>query len=270
MACSLGSEPTRLQPECANITSMLMSHAVLILAALWAGAQNALAGGGSFITFPALLYAGLDPRAANITSSIALFPGQVTTGLAGRSLIASAAGLSIRTLIVLSLIGGAAGAVLLLATPVSVFTRLVPYLVLFATAVFAWGSFLRKPRDATAPPQLTARSAAILQLLIAVYGGYFGGGIGILMLAALTAAGMAVRHAGATKNMLASMMGASSVAVFVVETRFDWRIVAMVAVAAIIGGQLGVLILRRINETALRVGITVIGVALTIGLFVRS
>jgi uncharacterized membrane protein YfcA len=270
MGSSLGFDPTHLQPKCAKIAPMGMSHAVLILAALWAGAQNALAGGGSFITFPALLYVGLDPRAANITSSIALFPGQVTTGLAGRGLIASAAGLSIRTLIVLSLIGGAAGAVLLLATPVSVFTHLVPYLVLFATAVFAWGSFLRKQRDPAATPQLTPRSAAVLQLLIAVYGGYFGGGIGILMLAALTAAGMAVRHAGATKNMLASMMGASSVAVFVVETRFDWRIVAVVAVAAIIGGQLGVLILRRINETALRVGITVIGVALTIGLFVRS
>ncbi len=270
MGSSLGFDPTHLQPKCAKIAPMGTSHAVLILAALWAGAQNALAGGGSFITFPALLYVGLDPRAANITSSIALFPGQVTTGLAGRGLIASAAGLSIRTLIVLSLIGGAAGAVLLLATPVSVFTHLVPYLVLFATAVFAWGSFLRKQRDPAATPQLTPRSAAVLQLLIAVYGGYFGGGIGILMLAALTAAGMAVRHAGATKNMLASMMGASSVAVFVVETRFDWRIVAVVAVAAIIGGQLGVLILRRINETALRVGITVIGVALTIGLFVRS
>jgi len=249
---------------------MIMTHGVLILAALWAGAQNALAGGGSFITFPALLYAGLDPRAANITSAIALFPGQVTTGIAGRNLIASAAGLSIRTLIVLSLVGGAVGAVLLLKTPVSVFTRLVPYLVLFATVVFAWGSFFGRARPADAPPQLNARGAALLQFLIAVYGGYFGGGIGILMLAALTAAGMAVRHAGATKNMLASMMGASSVAVFVVETRFDWRIVAMVAVAAIAGGQLGVLILRRVNEKALRVGITAIGVALTIGLFVRG
>jgi uncharacterized membrane protein YfcA len=269
-AHSLGFEQAHRQPKYAKIAAMTPSHGVLILAALWAGAQNALAGGGSFITFPALLYAGLDPRAANITSSIALFPGQVTTSLAGRNLIEGVAGLSIRLLIVLSLIGGAAGAILLLETPVSVFTHLVPYLVLFATVVFAWGSFLRGPRAPDAPPQLTPRSAAIAQFLIAVYGGYFGGGIGILRLAARPAAGWAVRQAGATKNLLASMMGASSVAVFVVETRFDWRIVVMVGTAAIVGGQLGVLILRRVNETALRIGITAIGAALSIGLFVRT
>jgi len=87
---------------------MSLAVLVLILASFIAGAQNALAGGGSFLTFPALLYAGLDPRAANITSAIALFPGQLTTGFAGRSMLSSAAGLSIRTLIILSLVGGGA------------------------------------------------------------------------------------------------------------------------------------------------------------------
>ena len=132
---------------------MSLALIVLILASFIAGAQNALAGGGSFLTFPALLYFGLDPRAANITSAIALFPGQITTGFAGRSMLSGAAGLSIRNLIILSLVGGGLGAVLLLLTPVSVFTHLVPYLVLFATVVFAWGSFLRKPRPAPPPPR---------------------------------------------------------------------------------------------------------------------
>lgn len=249
---------------------MTWAHGVLILAAFVAGAQNALAGGGTFITFPALLYAGLDPRAANITSAVALFPGQVTTGWSGRSLVTGVAGLGVRTLIVLSLIGGALGAVLLLATPVSVFTRLVPYLVLFATGVFAWGSFLRKPRAAHESPHIGVRAAAAAQLLIGVYGGYFGGGIGILMLATLTAAGVAVRNAGATKNVLASMMGGSSVLVFLFQMKFDWWIVVCVAVAAISGGQLGVFLLRRINERVLRVGITAIGLLLTIGLFLRA
>ncbi len=249
---------------------MTLAHLVLAVAAFAAGAQNALAGGGTFITFPALLYAGLDPRAANITSAVALFPGQVTTGLSGVALVRSAVGLSVRTLILLSLIGGALGALLLLATPVSVFTRLVPYLVLFATAVFAWGSFFRKARAEGAPSPIGPRTAAVAQFAIAVYGGYFGGGIGILMLAALTAAGMAVRHAGATKNLLAAMMGGSSVLVFLFQMRFDWRVVLIVAVAAILGGQLGVFLLRRINETALRIGITAIGLTLTVVLFVRS
>ena len=249
---------------------MSLAYIVLILASFAAGAQNALAGGGSFLTFPALLYAGLDPRAANITSAIALFPGQITTGIAGRSMLSRAAGLPIRTLIILSLAGGALGAVLLLLTPVSVFTHLVPFLVLFATAVFAWGSFFRKARPAGAPPQVGPKTAAILQLAISVYGGYFGGGIGILMLAALTAAGLAVRHAGATKNVLSGVMNASAVIIFIARTHIDWKIILYVAIAAVAGGQLGVFLLRRINETVLRIGITGIGIGLTIGLFFKS
>src|SRR5581483_9094644 len=113
---------------------------LLALVAFIAGVQNALAGGGSFLTFPALLVSGLDPRAANITSTIALFPGQVATGLAGRRDVTGLPSLSLRALFLISLIGGAVGAYLLLATPESVFSALVPWLVLFATAVFAWGS----------------------------------------------------------------------------------------------------------------------------------
>jgi uncharacterized membrane protein YfcA len=249
---------------------MHLADVVLVAVAFFAGAQNALAGGGSFLTFPALLYVGLDPRAANITSAIALFPGQITTSLAGRSLVSGAAGLSVAKLFWISLVGGALGAILLLATPVSVFTHLVPYLVLFATVVFAWGSFFQKPRGRDAPPRVGARAAAVIQFFIAVYGGYFGGGIGILMLAALTAAGLAVRNAGATKNVMAGVMNAAAVVLFIWRTKVEWLIVLYVAVAAIIGGQLGVFLLRRINETVLRVGITAIGTALTIGLFIRA
>jgi uncharacterized membrane protein YfcA len=243
---------------------------VLVLVAFFAGAQNALAGGGSFLTFPALLYAGLDPRAANITSAIALFPGQLTTSFAGRSMVRGAVGLRLRTLVVISLAGGLVGAALLLVTPVSVFSHLVPYLVAFATIVFAWGSFFKKPRPEAQGPEISPRLAAVIQFLIAIYGGYFGGGIGILMLAALTAAGLLVRNAGATKNLLAGVMNAAAVVLFLVLTKVDWVIVGYVAVAAIAGGQLGVFLLRRINETVLRIGITAIGVALTIGLFIRA
>ncbi|MCW8305410.1 sulfite exporter TauE/SafE family protein [Acidiphilium sp. PA] len=240
---------------------------VLVAVSFVAGAQNALAGGGSFLTFPALLLAGLDPRAANITSTIALFPGQVTTGIAGRNLVTGAAGLGFATLFGISLIGGALGAVLLLTTPAGVFAHMVPFLVLFATSVFAWGSFGRRPDTAMAA-RLGVRGAAAAQFLISIYGGYFGGGIGILMLAALTATGVAVRQAGATKNVLAGVMNAAAVVVFLARAHIAWGLVLYVAIAAVLGGQAGVFLLRRINERILRAGVVLVGLGLTIGLFI--
>src|SRR5271157_6362196 len=112
---------------------------VLFVASIWAGAQNALAGGGSFITLPSLMFTGMDARAANITSTVALFPAQIVTGYTGRAGAEGAEGLSLTALFVISLAGGACGGAILLATPPSFFARLVPWLVLFATALFAWG-----------------------------------------------------------------------------------------------------------------------------------
>jgi len=244
-----------------------MAFALLFLASLWAGLQNALAGGGSFITLPSLMLIGMDARAANITSTVALFPAQIAMGWSGRTLVAGSAGLAFRTLVILSLIGGALGAVLLLVTPSSFFARLVPWLVLFATAVFAWGSFGRKGDGHRA---LGRGAAAAAQFGISVYGGYFGGGIGFLMLAALTAAGLAIRNAGATKNALAAVMNASAVAIFVLSPEVRWPAAAVTSAGAIIGGLIGGLMLRRINERLLRALIILIGVTLTVALFRRG
>jgi uncharacterized protein len=240
------------------------------VAGFLAGAQNAVAGGGSFLTFPALLFAGLDPRAANINSTIALFPAQVTMGWAGRSMASGAGGLSLRTLFIVSIVGGAIGAVLLLETPVGIFTHLVPWLILFATVVFIWGNFFVKKREDGAPPALPAPVAAVVQFVIAVYGGYFGGGIGILMLAALTAAGLAVRNAGATKNVLGGVMNVAAVAIFVARGHIEWGLVLDQGITAIVGGYLGVAILRRAPMNVLRIAVAFIGTALTIGMFLRS
>src|SRR5271154_1541607 len=120
---------------------------VLFIAAMWAGVQNALAGGGAFITLPSLMLTGMDARAANITSTVALFPAQLVTGFTGRADAASPSGLTMRTLFVISLTGGGLGALILLAPPPAIFARLVPWLVLFATTLFAWGSLFRQ-----APP----------------------------------------------------------------------------------------------------------------------
>jgi hypothetical protein len=242
--------------------------AILFVAALWAGIQNALAGGGSFVTLPALMLSGLDARSANIASTLALFPGQLTTGWVGRRMVSGAAGLSFKVLLALSLVGGVIGAGLLLATPSSFFARLVPWLVLFATALFAWGTWFRNPGETGA--SLGPRAAAVIQFAIGVYGGYFGGGIGFLMLAALTAAGVAVRSAGATKNVFASVMNASAAAVFVFTPHIPWPRVAVVAAGSALGGFLGAHALKRIDERLIRLFVIVLGLALTAGLFLKG
>ncbi|HEY0342389.1 MAG TPA: sulfite exporter TauE/SafE family protein [Steroidobacteraceae bacterium] len=244
-----------------------MTLLILFLASLWAGVQNALAGGGSFITLPSLMLTGMDARAANITSTVALFPAQVATGWTGRKHVQGVAGLPFRVVAIISLVGGALGAVLLLVTPPSFFAHLVPWLVLFATAVFAWGSF--GPRR-EGPPRLHRLGAAGAQFCISIYGGYFGGGIGFLMLAALTAAGIAMRAAGATKNVLAAVMNASAVLIFVTSPEVRWMQAGISSAGAILGGVAGGLMLQKVNEKLLRGVVVLIGIALTVGLFMRA
>jgi uncharacterized membrane protein YfcA len=241
---------------------------LIFVAGVWAGIQNTLAGGGSFVTLPALILSGMSPLAANITSTVALFPGQITSGYAGRKLVSGAAGLSFRALFILSVIGGAAGGLLLLHTSPKVFARLVPWLVLFATVVFTWGSFFRKA-SAQKAAHLGKFATGAAQFLIAVYGGYFGGGIGILMMAALTMAGLSARNAGGTKNVLAGVMNASAVVLFITSPELHWLQAGVLAVGAILGGLAGAWALHRVNEKALRIAIVCIGAALTVGLFLR-
>ena len=239
---------------------------LIALAGLFAGAQNTLAGGGSFITFPVLLLAGLNPLAANITSTIALFPNQITSALAGRKLAGGVGKLSLGMLFSLSVAGGIAGALLLLNTSVTVFAGLVPWLVLFGTAVFAWGSFRKKSLDAKPVP---AAVLATGQFLIGVYGGYFGGGIGFLMLAALTIAGQQVRMATATKNVLAMAMNASAVALFAFSSNIDWLAAFALAIGGVGGAFVGNWLVHRLPEKLMRSFVVMIGIVLTVWLFVR-
>ena len=246
----------------------MLALLILVFAAgLWAGLQNALAGGGSFVTLPALIISGMSPLAANITSTVALFPGQVASGWAGRALVSGADKVSFKALFMISLAGGALGGLLLLNTPSSVFTHLVPWLVLFATSVFAWGNLFRNPNAKNV--HLSSKGTAITQFLIAIYGGYFGGGIGFLMLAALTMAGMPTRNAGATKNALASVMNASAVMLFVTSPLVHWPQAISLSIGAMAGGLAGSWTLHRVNEKLLRIAIVGLGIALSIGLFIK-
>jgi len=245
---------------------------LLFVVGIWVGVQNALAGGGSFVTLPALILSGLDARAANIASTIALYPGQMLSGWVGRRSVGGIGGLSFRALSGISIVGGAVGAALLLLTPSDFFERLVPWLVLFATAIFAYGSF--RPYRAAAEGEAVAnprhlRRAAVLQFATAIYGGYFGGGIGFVMLAVLIAVGMEVRRASATKNMLAGIINTAAVAIFVFTPGIPWTQVIALSLGALFGGYGGAKLLQRVNEKLIRAIVVLLGIALTIGLFLR-
>jgi len=204
--------------------------ALLLGAGLWAGAQNALAGGGSLITLPALIAAGLDPKLANITSTMALFPGQITSGIAGRKLVAGADRLSFKALAAIALIGGVAGALLLNATPTRVFAAMVPWLVLLATAVFALGSLgSKKSADRPPPPSWVT---VLTQSTIGIYSGFFGGGAGIMTLASLIIAGLPVRYAGGTKNVLVSLSNTTAAILFALTGNVAWMHALVVGIGA--------------------------------------
>ncbi len=242
---------------------------LIALAGLYAGAQNALAGGGSFITFPTLLLAGLNPLAANMSSTIALFPSQVAAAVAGGRRVGNVGKTPFHHLLIVSLMGGVVGALLLLSTPVKLFIHLVPWLVLFATAIFAWGSFGHRLRSTQVSQHLPNSVVLLLQGAIAVYGGYFGGGIGFLMLAVLTIAGQSVRIANATKNVLAMIMNASAVLIFAASPMINWTAVIALGVGGIIGGLIGVWLNHRLPEQLLRGFVVLVGIVLTAWLFIR-
>lgn len=242
---------------------------LLFIAGIWAGAQNALAGGGSFITIPALMLAGLDARSANITSSVALYPGQVATGYAGRKLIEGASMLSFRMMCVVGATGGLLGALLLLWTPSDIFKSMLPWLVLFATCMFAWSTFGRGGKAAKRKLPPTA-IAIFLQGAVSVYGGYFGGGFGFMMAASLGLMGLATRPASATKNALAAVVNTTSLLIFLFSPGLVWLPAVLLAAGAIAGGLLGAWMLRRVPEKTLRILIVMIGICLTIALFVTQ
>jgi uncharacterized protein len=247
----------------------MLSFILLILAAFGAGILNAVAGGGSFIAFPALILAGMPALNANATSTVALFPGQFSSAFAYRSDIRSIEEFSITMFLVLSLVGGLLGALLLLVTPPHVFEELVPWLLLFATVVFILGNFA--PAGATVHFRLGRRGVLTVQFLIACYGGYFGGGIGFLMLAALTLFGMRNIHSmNGVKILMGTMMNATAVATFVVAGIVHWPETIGMAVASFIGGYVGVVGAKRVNPKLLKGFVALVAIVMTIYFFVKK
>ena len=250
---------------------MLFATALVALASFAAGFINALAGGGSFLTLPALIAAGVPPIAANASSTVALFPGQITTGFAARDGIRAAAKdhrINVPALAAISLGGGLVGGLLLLITPPELFARIIPWLILFATLVFAGGNLFRSESSHF---HLNGAGILIAQGFVAVYGGYFGGGIGILMLAALTLYGLRdIWLMNSLKILLAVLMNAAAVVTFIIAGLVHWQLTIIAGIAAIIGGYVGIHAARRLPQSIVKGFVIAVGLVLTVYFFMKT
>ncbi|MBC5823980.1 MAG: sulfite exporter TauE/SafE family protein [Candidatus Eremiobacteraeota bacterium] len=252
-----------------------MTHAIVVFsAALLAGALNSVAGGGSFISFPALLFVGVPAIAANTTNTAALWPGIVASIGAYRRDFSTPIAVML-WLGGISLVGGLVGALFLLHTPEAAFQRLIPYLLASATILFAFSdriALLFPPPGKRLPGG--ARSIALvcgLQFFISAYGGYFGGGIGILMLAALGVLGMENIHAmNALKALLSAVINGVAVVAFVLAHNIVWPYALIMAVGATAGGYFGAFFARKLEPTLVRRFVIVVGATMSIYFFYRQ
>jgi uncharacterized membrane protein YfcA len=262
---------------------------LLIAASAVAGAVNSVAGGGTLLTFPALLAAGQLSTVANATSTVALWPGQLSSLWGYRQEIEQNAKAFV-PLLAIGLVGGISGALLLTRTPSRVFDHIVPFLVLLATLLFMaqepLARWQRARTEAVAPLRSEAEAAdlapakssslhltpgiALFLLGVAVYGGYFGAGIGILTLAAFGLMGMTnIHQMNGVKSVFTLGINGIAAVLFVAKGLVDWRIAGMMALGSIFGGYAGAGIARRIGQKNVRRIVIAIGLILTLSLLFR-
>jgi uncharacterized membrane protein YfcA len=254
-------------------TSMTAAQILILIAASFgAGVMNAMAGGGTILTFPSLIFLGLPSIVANATSTVGLLPGAVASLYGYRDEVRENRGW-LRTLFLPSLIGGTLGSVLLLRTPEKVFAYLAPVLILFATALFMiQGALSRRSTYAVEKPaDLPSGRLAVaiaLQFGVAVYGGYFGAGIGILMLALLGFLGLANIHAAnGMKNFFGFSINVVAAAYFIYKGAVVWPAALVIVLGATLGGYAGARFARRIGKQKARTAVIVIGLTVTAILF---
>lgn len=246
--------------------------ALLLAAGLVAGGVNAVAGGGSLVTFPALVGIGLPPLAANVTNSVAVTPGYLASVLGSRVDLAGQ-GRRVGALLPVAAAGAVAGCVLLLSTPDRLFAYVVPFLVLSATAVLAFSERLRglvgHPRDAS--PRRRTVSLTLLTGLGAVYGGYFGAALGVVLVAVLALVlDERLQRINALKNALSATVGVVTVAVYAAFGPVSWVSVAILAPATVAGGYLGARVARRLSARVLRAMVVCFGTAVGVVLLVQA
>ncbi len=246
---------------------------VAFLAAFLAGAINSVAGGGTLVSFPALIWLGLNSVTANATSTVAIWPGTVGSIWGYRRELREAEP-RFRVLILPSLVGGLTGALLLRWTPASTFDKLVPFLILFATLLFmAQETVQRMLKTGDAQSRRSTRwlvGAIFFQLAVGIYGGYFGAGIGILMLAALSILGLKdIHEMNSLKVVFGGSINGIAAAYFVWAGMVNWTYVLIMAVGAIVGGYGGAGLARKLGRTAVRRIVIAIGFCMAVSLFIK-
>lgn len=254
------------------LTDPLAASLLLASAAFAAGVLNAIAGGGSFLTLPALIFTGVPPIMANATSALAVSPGYFGSTLGFRPELREVPPRRLKREMAISAFGGVVGALLLLVTPAKVFSGIVPWLLLFATVLFAAGpSIARLANRAAHGDSGLARWREPGLLAACIYGGYFNGGLGILLMALYSATGETRIHsANAMKNLNSLVLSCLSVAAFVVAGAIAWREGVLMMVAATAGGFFGARWSKRLPTQWVRVGVIVTGLVMTVLFFARQ
>jgi uncharacterized membrane protein YfcA len=253
---------------------MSKGHIIAFIAAFIAGAINSVAGGGTLLTFPALVWIGLPSVVANATSTIAVWPGSLGGMVGYREDMRSLPSHSY-LLIIPSTIGGIIGAVLLAITPTEVFDRLVPLLILFATVLFMLQEpvqrLIRTPGKAHAGSTGWLVGSLLFQFFVAVYGGYFGAGIGILMLAAFGILGYTdIHQMNGLKTLLAVFINGVAALYFMWKGLVVWPEAIVMMVASIVGGVWGAGFARRIGQKGVRRIVIAIGFGMTLSMLIRG
>jgi hypothetical protein len=245
----------------------------LFFAGALGGAINAVAGGGSFVAFPALLFTGVPPVPANATNTLALWAGTTASGGAYRMKLNIPRRVLI-PLILTSIVGGLAGAILLIRTPAQTFLKVLPWLLLGATLLFAFGKHLTGRISAGISHDSTGGAvvgASIFELFVAVYGGYFGGGIGIMNLAMLAAMGMTDIHAmNKLKVLLGGVINGVAAIAFIVTRAILWPQAIIMTIGAIIGGVTSAHYAQKLPQAWIRGFVIAVGCAMTVYFFYRG
>ena len=236
---------------------------LLVSASFIAGIINSIAGGGSFLTFPALVFSGVPTIAANATSAVAVFPGYLSGALGFSKELKEYPKSKFLLLIILSIMGGIGGSLLLLITPASVFSYIIPWLLGFATLLFAFGDFVAK--WAKKNSNSNGFLGNLATLIVCIYGGYFNGGLGIVLLALFSTLGLRDIHLmNGLKNIMSFALSAASVVTFAIAGIVFWQQAFIMMIAATIGGYFGVVVARKLSKNTIRVIIVLIGLIMTI------
>jgi uncharacterized membrane protein YfcA len=248
-----------------------MNHMALVFGAgVLAGAMNALAGGGSFVSLPALIAAGVPSVQANASSTVALFPGGMASAWAYRDGMGPIGAVSSRSMLLVTLIGGAMGAILLLRTPTTIFDVVLPWLLLLATALLGFGRRLGEMLRRRC--RISPRAVLAVQLCLGIYGGYFGGAVGIMMTAAwgLLDTGRDVKSLNGPRTLLVTAANTIAAVFFAVARAVQWPNTLMMLVGALLGGYGGAQIGRRAPSKIIRRGTLLLTGCITLIFFFRA